>query len=416
MEFTGHDVETATERRMARMIIYARLGTTAFLLVPLASWSRLAAPWAAFAAAAVAAAEAWWFARRAWRTGTLHDPLLVWTDVLVSLVVMAVGSRAAFPGERNVVMTALLPFTLATPAVLGFGFGWSRRAVAAVAVLAAVWTASIFPNITQKLLSDLLGFTLWFLIAVLISGELRGLAGQTVRAQRLAEERQRLLAEYERRQESLRQRESAHRAIHDDLLPIVERVAGSPALDRPTARAARRAARRARRFLTDEHVTAFTDLMAEVVESAADLGLELTHVLRIRADPPPEIGGVLASAAREALNNVARHAGNLQEVHLYAAASDDGVTVIVRDRGRGLSPGPVRHGGGMSRSFAAVERHGGTCRIDSPPGGGTKVILRWRADPRGEDLAGERSGEDLAGEGPGTRGREPQGGPPGREG
>ncbi|MBB4914229.1 sensor histidine kinase [Streptosporangium saharense] len=377
MELLRHDVQAATERRMARMIIYSRAGTTAFLLVPLVSWDRLALPWAAVCVALLAAVEAVWFAVRAWRGGTLHDPALVWADVLVSVVVMTVGSRAALPHERNVVLTALLPFCLATSAVLGFGFGWSRRAVASVAVLAAAWTVSIYPNLTQKLVSDLLGFTLWFLIAVLIGRELRDLAGQTVLAQRLAEERQELLAEYKRRQEAMRQRESAHRAIHDDLLPIVERVAGSPSLDPPTARAARRAAQRARRFITDEHATAFADLMAEVAESAADLGLELTHVLRVHHDPPPEVGEVLASAAREALNNVARHAGEPKGVHLYAAAADDGVTVVVRDRGRGLPEGPVRRGGGMSRSFAAVERHGGSWTIERPPGGGTKVVLRW---------------------------------------
>ncbi|MFF4990769.1 sensor histidine kinase [Streptosporangium saharense] len=377
MELLRHDVLAATERRMARMIIYSRAGTTAFLLVPLVSWDRLALPWAAVCVAVLAAVEAVWFAVRAWRGGTLHDPALVWVDVLVSVVVMTVGSRAALPHERNVVLTALLPFCLATSAVLGFGFGWSRRAVASVAVLATAWTVSIYPNLTQKLVSDLLGFTLWFLIAVLIGRELRDLAGQTVLAQRLAEERQELLAEYKRRQEAMRQRESAHRAIHDDLLPIVERVAGSPSLDPPTARAARRAAQRARRFITDEHATAFADLMAEVAESAADLGLELTHVLRVHHDPPPEVGEVLASAAREALNNVARHAGEPKGVHLYAAAADDGVTVVVRDRGRGLPEGPVRRGGGMSRSFAAVERHGGSWTIERPPGGGTKVVLRW---------------------------------------
>ncbi|MFD0889309.1 hypothetical protein ACFQ08_32645, partial [Streptosporangium algeriense] len=233
MDLLRHDVQAATERRMARMIIYARAGTTAFLLVPLVSWDRLATPWVVVGVALLAAAEAVWFAARAWR-GTLHDPPLVWADVLVSLVVMTAGSRAALPHERNVVLTALLPFCLATSAVLGFGFGWSRRAVAAVTVLAVAWTASIYPNLTQKLVSDLLGFTLWFLIAVLIGRELRDLAGRTVLAQRLAEERQELLAEYRRRQEATRQRESAHRAIHDDLLPIVERVAGSPSLDPPT--------------------------------------------------------------------------------------------------------------------------------------------------------------------------------------
>ncbi|GAA3132548.1 sensor histidine kinase [Streptosporangium carneum] len=382
MELLRHDVEAATERRMARMIVYARAGTTAFLVVPLAAWDRLSAPWAAVTVATVAAVEAGWFARRAWRTGTLHDPLLVWTDVLVSLIVMVVGSRAAFPHERNVVMTSLLPFSLATSAVLGFGLGWSRRAMAAVAVLAAVWTASIHPNLTQKLLSDLLGFTLWFLIAVLIGRELRDLAGQTVLAQRLAEERQELLADYKRRQEAMRQRESAHRAIHDDLLPIVERVAGSPTLDPPTARAARRAAQRARRFITGEQATAFADLMAEVVESAADLGLELTHVLRVYDDPPPEVGEVLASAAREALNNVARHAGNPLGVHLYVTAAGDGVTIVVRDRGRGFSPDLAPRGGGMSHSFAAVERHGGHWEIDSPAGGGAKIVLRWPGERR----------------------------------
>jgi signal transduction histidine kinase len=107
----------------------------------------------------------------------------------------------------------------------------------------------------------------------------------------------------------------------------------------------------------------------------------------------------MAYAVREALANVASHAGSGEawvEVHWAAAGAADagaagagaagaagGVEVTVRDKGVGFDPGrvgPARLG--LRRSITErVADCGGRAVITSAPGEGTLVTLRWPAAP-----------------------------------
>jgi signal transduction histidine kinase len=84
----------------------------------------------------------------------------------------------------------------------------------------------------------------------------------------------------------------------------------------------------------------------------------------------------LVQAAREAIVNAAKHAG-VDEVSVYAEVEPSGVTVFVRDRGKGFDPEVVpgdRHG--LADSIRGrMERNGGTCRLRTAPGEGTEVQL-----------------------------------------
>ncbi|MEV0521175.1 hypothetical protein, partial [Nonomuraea sp. NPDC050405] len=247
----AEQVRRHTEARMARMIAYTRAGTTPFVYIPLLGWHHLQHPALSVVSATAATAEATWFFRRAWRSGDLRDPLLVWGDLAFCVVLMLAGTRAAFPADRNVITTEFLPFSLVAPAAMGFGLGFAGRAVPGLVALCVSWVAALYPHYTLKLVSDLLGFVLWYGIAVLIGRELRTLAGAAQSAQEATRRAERLLAEQERLHMITRHRELTHREIHDHLLPIVDHVAAGQHVDPGLARQARLGANRARRFIMD---------------------------------------------------------------------------------------------------------------------------------------------------------------------
>jgi signal transduction histidine kinase len=314
--------------------------------------------------------------------------VLVWVDVAFCMALMLVGSRAAPPAERNKMMTELVPFSLASPAGLGVGAGLTLGAVLAVVGLMAAWSVAVLPDVSLKLGSDLLGFLLWYIVAMLITRELRTLSHATEAAQRAAAESHRIAAEQERQAETARLREIAHREIHDYLLPVVDHVAtGGPATP-SLALAARRGAERARRVIMDPRGAGvpspgFESLMTELRDAFADEGLPLVAFIAIDADPPAEVAEAVAAATREALRNVLKHAGSLDSVSLFVESGSAGLEVVVRDRGVGFDPASAPAGGGLAGTYAALRRHGGECTAASRPGDGVKVTIRWPAGPAG---------------------------------
>jgi signal transduction histidine kinase len=132
-------------------------------------------------------------------------------------------------------------------------------------------------------------------------------------------------------------------------------------------------------------------LLAAIAAVAAEMrsrGLTV-HAGASPADAPiPEVPGAvstaLAYAVREALANVAAHAGTAEawvEVGPVAgpAAGPAGVQVAVRDHGTGFdiaAVDPARLG--LRRSIVErVADWGGQAAVRSAPGVGTVVILRW---------------------------------------
>ena len=122
------------------------------------------------------------------------------------------------------------------------------------------------------------------------------------------------------------------------------------------------------------------------------------------APVPGPVVAALASATREALANVAAHAGTGRAWVLVAPGEAPGsgrIQVIVRDAGRGFDPdlvGPARLG--VRRSITErVEDWGGSASVESAPGEGTTVRLCWPAAEPG--LAAADLAFGAAGRGPG---------------
>ena len=100
------------------------------------------------------------------------------------------------------------------------------------------------------------------------------------------------------------------------------------------------------------------------------------------AGVPEPVAEALLHAAREALANVATHAGT-GEAWVTARLDTPGpvVQVTIRDAGRGFDPGlvgPARLGVRMSISERVADC-GGSATVQSVPGQGTEVCLCWPA-------------------------------------
>ena len=121
---------------------------------------------------------------------------------------------------------------------------------------------------------------------------------------------------------------------------------------------------------------------------------------------PVPVAVAMAHAVREALANVASHAGTAAawvEVSLAAPGGQgggpDGVCVTVRDTGLGFDPASVDPARlGLRRSIIErVADWGGQASIQSQPGQGTVVSLRWPAtsDAGQQAVAAAASGLGL---------------------
>jgi hypothetical protein len=121
-----------------------------------------------------------------------------------------------------------------------------------------------------------------------------------------------------------------------------------------------------------------TDLarLLDTVAQQAPVTVELRtpRPMLMPAAPAAAIG----AAVREALTNVARHAG-VPAAELIASRTNGIVTVEITDRGRGFAPDEVpAHRRGVSESIEQrMARLGGRAVVITRPGAGTRVRLEW---------------------------------------
>lgn len=115
------------------------------------------------------------------------------------------------------------------------------------------------------------------------------------------------------------------------------------------------------------------EAVAAGVEAAHNVPIEVVVV----GDAPlnEQIAAVVA-AAREAMNNAARHSG-AAKVSVFAEVKPSAIEVFVTDQGRGFRREQIaedRHGIADS-IIARLKRHGGEAELSSEPGEGTEVRL-----------------------------------------
>ncbi|MGH3408444.1 MAG: sensor histidine kinase, partial [Streptosporangiaceae bacterium] len=173
----------------------------------------------------------------------------------------------------------------------------------------------------------------------------------------------------------------ARRAVAADAaLDLADREAGAEfvALTRSTER------REHDRLLHDTVLNTLTALARGGDSTASEVRARGRH--DVTPEVPVPVATALAHAVREALANVASHAGTGEAwvtLRLGAAAGLEpgGLEVTVRDEGGGFDPArtdPARLG--VRRSIIErVADWGGTASVRSAPGRGTAVRMSWTA-------------------------------------
>jgi signal transduction histidine kinase len=166
--------------------------------------------------------------------------------------------------------------------------------------------------------------------------------------------------------------------VHDSVLQtlaLIQRHADDP---RQVATLARHEERELRGWLYRDRSEGST-LLAAIELAAAEV--EQLHRVRVEVVgsgdcPLDEQLDALVLAAREAMTNAAKFSG-AEAVSVYAEAGDGGVSVFVRDTGKGFDRASVpTDRRGIAESIEGrMRRHSGSATVTSAPGAGTEVEL-----------------------------------------
>ena len=167
--------------------------------------------------------------------------------------------------------------------------------------------------------------------------------------------------------------------LHDSVLQTLALMQKRASDPREVASLARRQERELRAWLNgrrtdgDETVSLALETAAAEVEEAHGVPVE---VVAVGDAPLDERSRALVAAAREALVNAAKFAGD-SPVALYAEVDAERIEVFVRDRGPGFDPAavPEDRRGVRESIVGRMERHGGRAQVHTAPGAGTEVEL-----------------------------------------
>ena len=179
------------------------------------------------------------------------------------------------------------------------------------------------------------------------------------------------------------ERARQHRILHDTVLQTLETIAlpGSGSSEHQLSemrRLARAQAIDVRQTIEGaEGSGPLGEKLAALAAEMARDGLRAQLVMaELDADTLTEVRQVaIRDAAREALRNTLKHSGT-DRVVVRAEERDGGVAVVIRDHGAGFNEADRPPGFGISESITArLAEAGGRARVESSPGGGTRVTL-----------------------------------------
>jgi signal transduction histidine kinase len=349
-----------------------RIITLAVGLYLIGRWHGLYAhPWVAYgtgAAMVAVTAVIGWLAV----TGRAHRPAVVLADFAVTVLLTLASIPAQPTSQRHGKMPTLTTLWSAGPVIeAAFVGAW----VAGVLVALGQFGAAMIVRDGYD------GHTVVSGVLLLVTGAVVGYLSQlVVRAERD-------LAAAAAAQAALTERERLTRSIHDGVLQVLGLV--------------HRAGRDADGLWADlgtaagEQEAALRGLLRSRPDAVADLGrLDLADALMaqrrdgVTVSVPAEpvlvdaaVASEVAAAVREALANVARHAGPDACAWVLLERLDDQLQVTIRDDGAGLNPGRLeaaeREGRlGVAGSIRGrIADLGGAATITSAPGQGTTVEL-----------------------------------------
>ncbi len=317
--------------------------------------------------AAIAAVTAWgcvlvW---DGWRRGSFR-PSLVTLDVMCACAIELLSPAWGAPGMRfgyDVLQDAAI--------VAGSALRMRLLAVALSALLSAETLVTLVPHASRTIRATEFAVYIGTLVVLALS---------TACASRLLQ----LAADAAGRTTAAREQAEQGRMLHDTALATLTAIAGGELdarADEVRARCARDAAY-LRLIMQGERLSlaSLPVALAGAAEEAAGIGLRVHPMCgALPEDLDISVVTALALAVRESLNNVRLHA-RTADAWLTAAQEDGKVVVRVVDRGAGFAQDGIGAGKGISDSILGRMRDvGGDALVESAPGQGTTVELRWPA-------------------------------------
>jgi signal transduction histidine kinase len=323
-----------------------------------------------------AVAELVWLFQRKRRVGR-HDVTAARMDALFGTVGLAVISVSTSPEDRTSSMNWVMPLTVG--GALGCSFALERtEGLALTTGLATTYSATVAEALRSQsgraatAVANIASYPGFFLVGHAVVAVGRRMAGEVDLARRREVEQSAELA-------SERERNAAHRIIHDSALQTLEALARDTSLSLSDVRklAGAEAAALRRAISDDEGQPA--DLVARlhgVADRLRRRGLKVELVTaELVSDPEPAVIAALSDAAGEALTNVAKHAG-ADRVVVRLSSVQCGIRLTVRDHGKGYDTAAQKGGFGQQYSIRKrMEEVGGRSEIWSEPGRGTRVEL-----------------------------------------
>lgn len=169
--------------------------------------------------------------------------------------------------------------------------------------------------------------------------------------------------------------------LHDSVLQTLAMMQKHSDDPREVSTLARRQERELREWLSGKTGAERETSLAGALEAVA-AEVEEQHGVPIEAvtvgdRPLDERGLAITGAAREAMVNAARYAGEDGPVRMFAEITPKSAQVFVRDRGPGFELGrvPDDRRGVRDSILGRMERNGGRAEVRSEPGEGTEVEL-----------------------------------------
>jgi len=381
---------------VARLASLVRCAGIAYIAVQVAVWHwfYLAVPWrlAGPVAASVWAAAVTVYLRRRWPA-----PLFACLDSAV-YVALALSCQGCVPASLRGHAYSWLVIAMSGQLIVPAWYAPAAVSVPLVlAAPAAYWAGAVQAAGAVSRTTTVAMILLAMVAGVHIYGR-RALSGRAAEADAALDEADRAASEqYVVLSRNIERREH-ERLLHDTVLNTLTALArADPGDTAGVVSRCRRDVALIEAALNDaddaDGVTGYSrgDMVGRVRAVAAEMRARgLTVHVAVDASPGPAspapdipvpVAAAIANAVREALSNVAAHAGTGEAWIEVSFPAPGRLQVTVRDRGAGFDPADVdRTRLGLRRSIAErMADCGGQASIWSAPGQGTVACLSWLA-------------------------------------
>ena len=316
-----------------------------------------------------------WMAKRDFAQDD-HEANTARVDAAFGAAGLVALSWATHPVDRTTSVNWMMPLTVGSSlgAATSLEFLEGSGITASLAATYAAITRESISSGSGRAASSVantLSYPGFFVVAAGVVHLVRHLAGDLDEArQRAVEQGARAAAQEARNQE--------HRRLHDSALQTLEAIASYDIDPDDLRRQARKEATLLRRAIAGEELrtTGLVAGLEELADEFSNRGLNIELVtIEVEGEPALSVAEALRDASREALTNVAKHAG-VSRVVVRAASAQAGIEVTIRDQGTGFDPSAPNNGFGIDNSIVRrMAEVGGKAEISSTPGRGTRIAL-----------------------------------------